>query len=233
MFVDQQPCGETIGSFYDAMDPESYDQMMVAIKAEDPFKMIQAISMPAPRHEDITNSTQDGFYGWLNMPRTAEIFDMGQGTGIMGKMLQEKGYSNIDGADASANFVRVAGESGWYRKTYHQFFGMGVDKLPSDWYGKYDLVVGVGVYGGGHIPKEGFDDAHALLKTGGVFIFAIRKPWFTEGDENQFYEHLQGMISTGKFEMLKDWTFTRGVENAAYSHHAVFESYMAAVRRLD
>ena len=61
---------------------------------------------------------------------------------------------------------------------------MGVEKLPSDWLGKYDLVVGVGVYGGGHIPKGGFDDAHALLKTGGVFVCALRKLYITEGDEN-------------------------------------------------
>lgn len=103
---------ETIGIFYDQFDPESYDQMMAYIRANDPFKLIEVVSKPAPA--DTVTQDQDGYYGLLNVPREAKIFDMGQGTGIMGKLLRSQGFTNIEGADASENFVKVANSTGWY-----------------------------------------------------------------------------------------------------------------------
>ena len=120
---------------------------------------------------------------------------MGHGTGIMGKLLRAEGYSNIDGADASENFVKVANQTGWYRKCHQRLFGLGEDHLDQNLKGTYDLVVAVGVFGGGHIPKEGYDDAYAMLKPGGHFVACIRKKYHDPSNaEEGFYDKIQELI---------------------------------------
>lgn len=165
------------------------------------------------------------------MPRDVKIFDIGQGTGIMGKLLHAEGYNDIEGADASENFVQVAAETGCYRRTRHLYFGMGVQNLPADMIGQYDLVVGVGVFGGDHIPKEGLDDAHAMLKTGGIFLTCLRKIYMD--DSSNFGSKLQELIAAGKFELLKDWSFERGSDRSTFKNLAKMETYMMACRRID
>jgi len=71
------------------------------------------------------------------------------------------------------------------------------------------------------------------LKTGGVFVCALRKKFTLPGNENGFHEKLQELTQSGKFELLKDWTFYRGVEGAEYGEHGYMESYMIACRRLN
>ena len=88
----------------------------------------------------------------LDLPRDATIFDMGQGTGILGKLLTEQGYTNIDGGDASQSFVSTASASGWYQNCHVTWFGQGVETLPTDLLTKYDLVMSTGRISRGHIP---------------------------------------------------------------------------------
>ena len=67
----------------------------------------------------------------MNTRKDAAIFDIGQGTGVMGKLLYQKGFTNIEGADACPSYVKTANESGWYKKSSVMWFGKGVDTLPS------------------------------------------------------------------------------------------------------
>ena len=66
------------------------------------------------------------------MNRDAKIFDIGQGTGILGRLLNKEGFTNIDGADASQSFVDKASQSGWYKKCQVIWFGKGVENLPKE-----------------------------------------------------------------------------------------------------
>ena len=66
------------------------------------------------------------------MAHDCEILDVGAGTGIVGNLLKEKGFTNIVGADASAEFIKVAQASGAYKETRALYFGMGLDKYPED-----------------------------------------------------------------------------------------------------
>ena len=56
-------------------------------------------------------------FGYLNLRKDAVIFDMGHGTGIMGKLLKQEGYRTIDGADGNIGFVDTAMKSRNYRKS--------------------------------------------------------------------------------------------------------------------
>ena len=59
----------------------------------------------------------------MNLARDAVIFDIGQGPGILGKLLTAEGFTNISGADVSANFNEEARQSGWYQSVVEHWFG--------------------------------------------------------------------------------------------------------------
>ena len=104
----------------------------------------------------------------------------------MGRLLHQEGFTNIEGADASSQFVKEAGKSGWYKKTRELWFGRGVENLPKDLLKKFDLVMASGVFLDGHIPREGFEDAHAMCKKGGYFLTSIRKSYYVNGEEHGY-----------------------------------------------
>ena len=125
-FVNEHPNQENAGDYYNQMTGECYDDFLVRINFTDPYKIADAIANPPP-----ADSGAEGDFGYLNLARDAKIFDIGQGTGLLGKLLHPKGFTNIEGADASSEFCTIASESGWYSKGAREFwFGKGVDKLP-------------------------------------------------------------------------------------------------------
>ena len=106
------------------------------------------------------------------------MYDVGAGTGLMAEKLQSRGYNRIDGGDASEKFVQAAKNKGLYEEIEVRWYGMGVDRLPTDQLNQYDCVVASGVWLAGHIPAKGCDDCHALLRTGGLFITAMRSQYW-------------------------------------------------------
>ena len=98
-----------MGDFYDKMTGKAYDDFLTLINFCDPQYVSDVIAKAAPAEEDTEMS-----YGLLKLARDAKVFDMAQGTGVMGRLLTEQGFTNIDGADASLQFVNTAQNSGWY-----------------------------------------------------------------------------------------------------------------------
>ena len=110
--------------YYNSIDQKTYDEFLVYINYIEPTRIVEAITCPEPQNPEEPDAK---VYGYLNTPRDAAVFDIGQGTGLMGKLLTQEGYTNIDGADATTNFVKTASESGWYRNSSVIWFGKGVD----------------------------------------------------------------------------------------------------------
>ena len=230
MFLESHPDQSNAGSFYSQMQGEAYDEFNVRINFTDPYKIVEAISQPAPAEG---TSEAETSYGYLNIDRSVAVFDIGQGTGILGRLLRAAGYTNVSGADASVEFCRVATESGNYQSVRAFWFSRGVSNLPAEWVGSFDLVMASGVFLEGHIPAAGFEDAHALCKTGGHFITSMRKQYYVDGHEYGYKEKLDEMVSAGKFAILKTWTFMRGVPNAEDPLFVEMPSFMFVCRRLD
>ena len=189
--------------------------------------MAQVIGKPAP-----ADGADAEDFGWLNTPRDAKIFDFGQGTGLIGRLLTEQSFTNIDGADASPYFCRVARDSGWYQNVREFWFGRGIDQLPQEWIGAYDLVVGSGVFLEGHIPCTGFDDAIEMTKVGGYFVTSIRHHYWENGHEFGYKDKIDSHIAAGKIELLKTWTFMRGRKDNPDPLFAELESFMFVCRRI-
>ena len=97
MFLEKHPDQSDCGSYYDAMTGKAYDDFLDMINFCDPKYIKDVISKP---------NTEE--FGWLNASRDLKVFDIGAGTGLMGRLLAEQGFTNIDGADASPKFVGVA-----------------------------------------------------------------------------------------------------------------------------
>ena len=113
----QDPDGEgNACDFYNSIDQATYDEFLSYINFCDPAYIAEAICKPEPANVDPSDPNAKGF-GFLNTRRDAEIFDIGQGTGLMGKLLSREGFTKIDGADASTDFVQTSSESGWYRNS--------------------------------------------------------------------------------------------------------------------
>jgi len=63
------------------MTGEAYDDFLVRINYVDPYNIAKTIYAAAPAE----GSTD---FGYLNTARDATILDVGQGTGILGKLLK-------------------------------------------------------------------------------------------------------------------------------------------------
>ena len=122
-WIKANPTQETIKEYYNDMKGDAYDQFNASINFTDPYRIADAISKVESEEEQ---------YGYLNLARDSKIFDIGQGTGVLGKLLVQAGFTDIEGADASTAFCNEARDHGWYKNIRELFFGVGVDKLPAD-----------------------------------------------------------------------------------------------------
>lgn len=206
------------------MKGDAYDQFNASINFTDPYRIAEAISK--------VESEQDA-YGYLNLPRDSKMFDIGQGTGIMGKLLVQAGYSDIMGADASAAFCNEAREHGWYKDIRELFFGLGVDKLPADYVGQFDVVMASGVFMDGHISPGGLDDAHAMCKSHGYFVTAMRAQYYVNGEEHGYKDRLDELTAAGKLELLSKKTFKRGIPGSPNPLFMEMDSLLLVYKRLD
>jgi len=68
-----------------------------------------------------------------------------------------------------------------------------------------------GTWLAGHIPCSGMDDCHALLKTGGYFVTSMRMMYWLDNHECHFKDKVYELIAEGKFEMVFEKKFMRGL----------------------
>ena len=71
--------------------------------------------------------------------------------------------------------------------------------IPDDLHGRFDCVVGSGVFADGHVPKEGFLDAYDMLKPDGHFVFCLRKKYWVDGGKLGYKDLMEQLITEGKF----------------------------------
>ena len=99
----------------------------------------------------------------------ARILDVGCGTGNMGLVLHQLGYSNLEGLDPSAGMLAIADKKEIYQQLHPLYLDSKID-LPE---GSYDAIVAAGVLTHGHAPPESLDGILELLKTDGIVIFSM------------------------------------------------------------
>jgi 2-polyprenyl-3-methyl-5-hydroxy-6-metoxy-1,4-benzoquinol methylase len=189
---DWQP--EDMGKQYDTIPPHLYEAMMDRVRYRELEEICETVKT-------------------LNFPTTAEIIDIGAGTGRAGRFLMKEGFINIDAIDASERYVESLKATGAYRKSHHLYLGQGSYPFEEQ-KDHYDLVISAGVWLPGHIPCEGMAEVVDCMKPGALWVLAMRTRYYTVGEPEKYREGLDALVAAGKIELTQSRTFMRGDPDA-------------------
>jgi len=96
----------------------------------------------------------------------ARILDFGCGTGVSGQAMRARGFTDIDGADLSAEMLVGARAKGVYRTLRHVDAS---DPVPAG----YDVIAAVGVISVGAAPPEVLDAILSALAPGDRIVMSF------------------------------------------------------------
>ena len=83
-------------------------------------------------------------FDMFNIPKDAEILDMGCGTGLVAEYLTEMGYSKIYGVDASPGMMEKAKQKNLYTDIEELYLGQ-PDTFPEKYHNRFDAITCSGV----------------------------------------------------------------------------------------
>ena len=125
----------------------------------------------------------------LLAPGDVRILDVGCGTGLSGKALEDAGYTAIDGCDLSPEMLEKARASGCYQR----LFEANLNEPPLDCAdGVYDAATAVGVFSFGHIDPDAIDEILRVLRPRGILVIGLNEKFYNEGAFPRKLERLEG-----------------------------------------
>ncbi len=74
--------------------------------------------------------------------KDANILDVGAGTGLVGQLLHQRGYQNLEAMDLSAGMLSEARKKNVYKDLHQGVLGTALD-FPSD---TFDAIISVGTF---------------------------------------------------------------------------------------
>lgn len=131
------------------------------------------------------------------------ILDAGCGTGLVGEALAKGGSMTIDGLDLSPPMLKVAEQTGVYRKLTVCDLTQPID-IPDE---TYDMVTCCGTFTRGHVgPDPALREFVRVIKKGGLIIATILDEIWQSGGYHAEVEKLgaEGLVKVASVE-LKDY----------------------------
>ena len=132
---------------------------------------------------------------------TAEIIDLGCGTGLVAEHLKKLGCEAVDGLDISPELLKIAEEKKLYRRLFHGYMAsencedLGLDA------NQYDAAICVGVFTIGHVKGKGFDDLVHVVKPGGIVCFTIRD-CVSNDPQYEYGEKMEALCKKKKWKLV-------------------------------
>ena len=127
--------------------------------------------------------------------QNAQILDLGCGTGLVGKELAERGFSQLDGLDISTNMLGEARRKGIYKNLL-----IGDMTQTLDLGGKiYDAAIGVGCFGGGHLGTEHILGIIGCVRSNGLITFYINGIPY---EQDNYHSHFQSLEANRELDLL-------------------------------
>jgi SAM-dependent methyltransferase len=157
--------------------------------------------------KDYDTDLDEGF-GWLGpkkaaecfskyVPKDARVLDAGAGTGLVGELLAQQGYTDMVAMDISKGMLDEAKKKNVYKQFDQMVMGETLD-YPSD---SFDAVVSVGVMTVGHAPASSLDELIRVTKPGGYIVFSLRPDVYRDSG---FRQKMDGLEIEGKWKLVEE-----------------------------
>lgn len=133
----------------------------------------------------------------VHEPGTGGVIDIGCGTGVVGELLAERGFTDFDGVDLSDEMAAKAAAKGIYRSVTG-----GIDitgPLPGELAGAYRSAVVCGVFTTGHVPPEALANVMSAVEPGGHVVLSVRAGY---EEVEGFRSASLGMQARGMVELV-------------------------------
>ncbi len=114
-------------------------------------------------------------FGELMVDKNAKVLDLGCGTGLVGETLRDRGYACIDGADFSAEMLKIAGGRGVYRSVHRHDV-----TRPPEAGGCYDALISVGLFSYGSPHISDLHNAVDCVGGGGPCVITVNSSAWVE-----------------------------------------------------
>jgi len=154
----------------------------------------------------------DCLINWLadNRPRQKRadlsVMDVGCGTGLVAKVLLERGFKQIDGVDLSAEMIAQAEQLGLYRELTAN---VDINQKQTQWHQHYDVVTCCGVFTLGHVQPESLLNMLSMAKPGGLLMATTRMAYYQQTDYQQVSDQLQADGLATLVQQYKNAPYTR------------------------
>ncbi|WP_088243527.1 class I SAM-dependent DNA methyltransferase [Calothrix rhizosoleniae] len=130
------------------------------------------------------------------LPKSAKILDAGAGTGLVGQLLQQRGYDDLEGMDLSPGMLEIARKQNIYKALYEMALGEPLD-FATDY---FDAIVSVGTFTYNHAPSNSFDELLRITKPGGYIIFTLRLDFYEDSD---FNDKMSALEESGQWKLVE------------------------------
>ncbi len=132
----------------------------------------------------------------------AKVLDAGCGTGLIGPILKEMGYKQIDGFDLSDQMIEVAKKT----NSYEELLGSIDMNVKIEQYedNEYDASLACGVFTLGHVPPESLNEMIRFTRPGGLIVVSTRKSYYNSTNFQDVVDQLEADGKVKLLEHLKD-----------------------------
>ena len=103
--------------------------------------------------------------------RDVKIADIGAGTGTVGQLLKENGYTNLTAFDISAHML----EEAKMKNIYKDLLSAISMKKMEEYFQQFDYAISIACFGFGLIKPHGLDKITSLVKPGGLVCISFRE----------------------------------------------------------
>ena len=125
----------------------------------------------------------------------AKILDAGCGTGVVGQLLAEQGYTNLEGLDLSAGMLEQAALKKCYSALHQQALGENLNFADAT----FDAVIIIGVFVMAHVRSNAFDELLRITKPNGHIVFTLRPEFYENTD---FKSTMQNLEKDGRWKLV-------------------------------
>lgn len=190
---------EAFNKFDKAKTQEHYDKVSTNYEA-----IYLRAGYPDPEkcadYVDLYTQTQDLGKG------DVEILDLGCGTGLVGKHLADRGFSNVTGIDVSEKMLEQAAEKNAYKQLEQLELGQEefLDTFPHEHRKKYDFVTAAGLVVNNYLDEKIFEQMLLSLRNGGIMVFSAR---FSYLGQYWYVDKLEELEKLGRVKALDSEEF--------------------------